>query len=116
MTNIQCGEVFLSVLPLNSKTMQLQTMNCEKFLEVLVKLAEAAFRGIEISTIGKVKALLLHMFKTVSSREKVLCEALKLRSGHTAAFDMHGSDLFRGSFPTLWREDGFIDYLVSNSI
>lgn len=115
LTAIQAGEVYLSVVPVDIDVCTTRGMNFTQFCQGIICMAIAGYRDCapEVTTLNKVKALLLFIWKGLNSSEKsqkAVNSRLATISSHAGSLNMYGSGLFIEQFLAMWTKDSFPDY------
>lgn len=119
LTGIQVGDVFLTVVPLDNTLKTIKGLNFDQFCKVLLCMALVAYRDIsnpKITSVCKLKELLLFMWKTINSSEKATKAVNSRSSGvasHAGSLNVYGSGLFAVQFLNLWQRDNFCNYTVA---
>ena len=114
LTGMQVGHVFLTMVPLDNNSKATKGMDYDMFRDSMIHLSQLAYRNIpdvHMNSLTKIKAMFLHMWKTINKPENILKAKSNAPIWQPAAFrDLHGSANFSDIFLKLWQEDGFIDY------
>lgn len=132
LTAIQVGEIFLSTVPPTSTSTNEDSnnngfkpgeslgMTLELFLRALLSMAKLAYRDQRTSQAGKLKALLLYMWKAVndSSRTKQLVSSNRnsTLTHFAGSLNVYGSGLFSDTFLNQWMKDGYADYTIEQDM
>ena len=118
LTGMHIGHIFLSAVPLEEHTKTCQGMTIDMFVRSIVHAALIAFRQVSnpiITPLLKVKALLLHMWRTVNKSEnsiKAVQPNAKVFSSSSPNYNLYGSSVFSDHFLKIWMADHFRDYVV----
>ena len=116
----ECSELYLALAPrFSNREEAIPDIDEVSFRKMIIYMAiqwTAAMAG-EVSRVNRVKALLLHMWKSLNTQEDAIGEAVnqgkrmdvtKCRGGD---LNICGSSDFNAAFLAMWQEDGYCDYL-----
>ena len=116
----ECSELYLALAPSFSNREEaipdIDELSFRKIITYMAIQWTAAMAG-EVSRVNRVKALLLHMWKSLNTQEDAIGEAVnqgkrmdvtKCRGGD---LNICGSSDFNATFLAMWQQDGYCDYL-----
>ena len=124
LTVTECADIYLTFAPAFASLEEaIPNVDEASFRNILIYMAVnwSASLDQHVTRISRVKAFLLHMWKSLNTQQETIVEAaylnkrVDLTQSGGGDLNICGSKVFNETFYAMWQKDGFCDYITDPS-